>query len=235
MANTLLLQNSINFVAPILKNTPLQISNQEPALTAGNIVLGQMLGPPMRWRFNRKEVNFVISTAAGTDYVVSVPYLGFIETQWSVDGAGNVYELGGKISLAPNAANARPEKIAAQFDDNAGNITFRCDKTPDQNYTVYVDYQQKAPLMSSAASEWAPVPDEFQYIFNTGFLCIMSLLVNDARFPIFEKYFISRLLGAQDGLGATERNIFLANWTGVLQTLARAQGDVNAGMAGRQQ
>ncbi len=232
MANTLTLQNSINFATPILKNQPLQISNQEPALTAANMVLGTMLGPPMKWRFNRKEFNFPV-TNAGTDYLIALPTFGFIETQWLVDGSGNHFSLNGAISLPVNATQGRPEKLSPQLDDNQGNITFRLDKTPDQNYTVYVDAQQKAPLMTSAASEWAPVPDEFQYIFQQGFLSVMSLLVNDARFPVFENYFIARLLGAQDGLTDQERNIFVANWMALTQTLARSQGSVNAGVAGR--
>lgn len=232
MASTLVLQNSISYVKPYLKNQPLQVSLEEPALTAANGVLGTILGPPMKWRFNRDEFNFPI-TSANTDYQISVPQLGFIETQWLTDVAGKAMPLGGAISLPVNGARGRPEKLAPQFDDNAGGITFRVDKTPDKNYTVYCDYQRKAPLMTSAASEWAPIPDEFNYIFNQGFLCLMSLLVNDSRFPIFEQYFISRLLGAQDGLTDQERNIFLGNWGNFVQTLARSQGAVNAGMAGR--
>lgn len=232
MASSLVLQNSMNFVGPILKNQPLQVSNQEPALTAGNMVLGTMLGPPMKWRFNREEINFPV-TSANTDYLISVSQLGFIETQWCVDAAGQYLPLGGALSLPVNGAQGRPERLAPQFDDNAGGITFRLDKKPDKNYTVYCDFQKKAPLMTSAASEWAPVPDEFNYIFNQGFLCIMSLIVNDSRFPIFENYFISRLLGAQDGLTDQERNIFVGNWAAFVQTMARSQGAVNAGIAGR--
>jgi len=229
----LTLQASINFAKPIFKNTPLQVSNQEPALTAANMVLGTMLGPPMKWRFNREEFNFPVSTAGGTDYAVVLRQLGFLETLWIEDAAGDIFEMSGETALAPSTAQGRPEKLALQFDDNQGNIVFRLNKTPEQNYTVYGDYQQKAPLLTSAASEWAPVPDEFQYIFQQGFLCLMSLLVNDARFPIFENYFIARLLGAQDGLKDQEKNIFVANWMALTQTISRSQGAVNAGVAGR--
>jgi hypothetical protein len=222
----------MNFVAPILKNTPLMVSNLEPALTAANIVLGTMLGPPMKWRQNRMEFNFPI-TSANTDYALSLPTFSFIETQWIVDGAGNVYELKGAVSLAKSSASARPERMSPQFDDNQGNITFRVDKTPDQDYTIFVDCQQKAQLLTSAASEWYPVPDDFEHIYNYGFLCLMSLLVNDARFPIFEQWFISRLLGTQDGLSAQDRDIFVGNWMATTQTLARSQGAVNAGVTGR--
>lgn len=233
MATTLSLQNSMNFAAPILKNQPLMVSNMEPALTAGNMVLGTMLGAPAKWRFNRNTFTFSIITAGVTDYVVSIPDFGFLETVWIVDATNVGHQLTVKTSLAKESNESRPEFISTEFDDNAGNITFRVANAPDGAYTVYGDYQSKMALMTSPASTWGVVPDEFCYIFNWGFLCYMSLLINDARFPIFENYFISRLLGAQDGMSDQERNIFIGNWTALAQTLSRSQGAVQAGLAGR--
>lgn len=233
MASSLSLQNSMNFVAPILKNQPLMVSLQEPALSAGNMVLGTMLGAPCRWRFNRSEISFPISALSGTDYTISIPSFGFMENMWVIDATGKYYAVEGKLALSVDGSSGRPENMAPQFDDNAGNITFRMDKTPDANYTCFVDFQNKAPQMTSGASLWSPIPDEFEYIFNQGFLCLMSLLTNDSRFPIFENYFISRLLGAQDGLTDQERDIFIANWTQRNATLSRSAGSVNQGVAGR--
>ena len=232
MATTLTLQNAINFATPILKNQPLMVSNFEPALSAANIVLGTILGPPFRWRFNRNTLSFPI-TSASTDYVQSLPDFGFLETQWLTDSGGAIHQLTGAIALAKESASARPTLLAAEFDDNAGNITFRVDRVPDQNYTVNGDYQKKAIMMTSPASPWGVVPDEFSYIFNEGFLSLMMLLVNDSRFPIFENYFTSRLLSAQDGLTDQARDIFLGNWMRVLQTVQRAQGMTNLATAGR--
>jgi len=235
MAITLNLQNSINFAATILKNQPLMVSNMEPALTAANLVLGTILGAPCKWRFNRNTFSFTITQASGTDYQKLLADFGFLETQWIKDATGNIYQLNGATSLAMESANntRRPISMAPQYDDNAGNITFRMSSTPDANYTVYGDYQKKAALLTSAASNWGVVPDEFSYIFNWGFLCIMSLLINDSRFPIFENYFIARLLGAQDGLTDQDRNIFVGNWMALAGTMTRATGAVNSGVAGR--
>ena len=233
MATTLTLRNSMNFVSAFLKNAPQMVNNLEPALTAANIVLGTMLGAPMRWRFNRKQFSFTVSTAGGTDYILNIPDFGFLETQWLLDAAGNVHQLTGKLSLAVESHQGMPTEVAAQYDDNAGNITFRVRNLPDAAYTVYGDYQKKMSLMTSDASTWGTVPDEFGYIFNQGFLSLMMLIVNDARFPIFEQYFISRLLGSQDGLTDQERNIFVANWLALSTTLARGQGAASAGIAGR--
>jgi hypothetical protein len=324
MSTTLVLRNTMNFAAPFLKNQPLEVSNMEPAVTVANIVLGAMLGPPFRWRQNRREISFAIgsqyesaitalsvisdsgvyeifvhvvstaglsigntvtlggitnkpylngvsftavsllndgtpyifgvitgeqaqytpftreadtgtvTTGSGllTDYLQAVANFGFIEVAWLVDGEGNQHPLSGALALTANPDVKRPEKIAPQFDDNAGNITFRFDAVADQAYTCYVDFQGTAPLLTSPASGWGPVPDYFNYIFNFGFLAVMSLLVNDARFPIFEKYFMGRLLGAQSGLSEQERNIFLANWALAIGTMKKADMMAGAGIGG---
>jgi hypothetical protein len=227
----LVLRNTMNFVASFLKNQPQEINNMDPAVTVGQMVLGTILGPPFKWRQNRVEISFGI-TDAGTDYARTLASFGFIEAAWLLDGQGNQHALTGALMLTVNADAGRPEKIAPQFDDNGGGITFRFDKTPDRNYTCYVDYQQSAPLLTSPASGWGPVPDYFNYIFNFGYLAIMSLLVNDARFPIFEKYFIGRLLGAQSGLSEQERNIFLANWAAAVATMKKSDMASMAGLGG---
>lgn len=233
LASSLTLQNAINFAAPILKNQVLLVSNLEPALTAANIVLSTIMGPPFRWAFNREEINFIISGTGGTDYLEIVPDFGFLEEMWLLDANNVQHALAGAISLGVNSTPGRPEKMARQFDDNQGNLTFRMDKLPDAAYTVYLDYQRKSQLITSPASFWTPVPDQFNYIFNYGFLCLVSLLVNDSRFPIFESYFISRLLGAQDGLSDQARNIFLGNWAMAAATMKRSDGAVGSGLAGR--
>lgn len=227
----LVLRNTMNWAASILKNQPQEVTNLEPAIRVANDVLGMMLGPPMKWRQNRVEISFPI-TGAGTDYLRSVPSFGFVELAWLVDGANNQYPLTGALALSINQDVGKPDKIADQFDDNAGNITFRFDKIPDKNYTCYVDFQQSAPLLTSPASGWGPVPDYFAFIFDFGYLAIMSLLVNDARFPIFEKYFIGRLLAAQSGLSEQERNIFLANWAAAVSTMKKSDMASMSGLAG---
>ena len=228
MPVTLNLQSSISFVTPLLKNQPVLVSNTEPALTAANLVLGTMLGPPFKWMFNRGTSSFPITKAGGTDYTVGVPDFGFLETEWLADSAGKTYEVNGSVSLAKEASVNRPTKVAPQYDDDAGNITFRFNSVPDQNYVAFLDYQKRIALITSPGSPWGVVPDRFSYIYNQGFLAMMSLLVNDARFPIFEQYFLARLLGAQDGLTDQERDIFLGNWMQVMQTVARSQTAVAA-------
>lgn len=233
MSTSLNLQNSIAFAQGVIKNHPVFINGLEPAITSGNIILQTMLGAPFKWRWNRSTFSISLTIAGGTDYVVAVADLGSIETMWLKDTQNNILQLSGAVALAKASDSGRPTRVAAQYDDGLGNITFRFDRIPDANYTANFDYQRKPSLITSPASPWGVVSDEFGYIYNYGFLCLLMLLNNDSRFPIFEQYFVSRLLGAQDGLTDQERNIFLGMWLKNAQTVTRDQAAVNMGVAGR--
>lgn len=233
MPITMTLQNTMNWAGPLLINQPQMLGNYEPGLTAGNIVLETMLGPPMKWPWNRKNFSIALSTVGGTDYVVALADWGFFEKGSLVDANGKTYPVQGQVSLAKESSQNRPSIIAPQYDDDAGNITFRFDFVPDGNYTFNGEYQKAPTLITAPAAPWGVVPDRFGFIYNWGYLAIISTLVKDSRFPIFEKYFVSRLLGAQDGLTDQERNIFIGNWTALISSLGRTQSNLNAGAAGR--
>jgi hypothetical protein len=235
MAVSISLQNSIVYVQTILKNQSLFVNNQEPALTTGNIVLQRMLGAPFIWRFNRSTITFPISEAGGTDYTQTVSDLGRIETQWLNDDKGNMFELKGSQSIAKVSSMRRPVEVAPVYDDNEGNITFRFNSIPEQEYTANFDYQMKPMILTGPGMTFGPVPDEFGYLFNKGMLCEGALLVSDSRFPIWEKDFIAGMLATQDGLDAQAKNIFYDQMLNNGRTSLRSQGMSQSGIAGRQQ
>jgi hypothetical protein len=136
---------------------------------------------------------------------------------------GKPYELAVKQMLHVDASLARPQWCAPFLDDGAGNITFRLTPSPDQQYDVVLPYQKRAPVLMSLAFTWAPLPDDKNYIAQWGFLAMMSLIGNDARFNEYNAKFTMSLLAAQGGLTDMERNIFLANWTRVLSQLQGTQ------------
>jgi hypothetical protein len=235
MASILSIQNAISYARPLIKQQDVFINNLEPAITAANDVLGRMLGPPMIWRSNRGNFSIPITPSA-TDYAIALNTLGRIETQWLQDSAQNVFELTGMQTLAvPTSSNqARPTIVAPVYDNNAGQVTFRFNAWPDKDYTAFFDYQLKAPLLAAPGSSFAPVPDEFGYIFNKGFLAEVMFLVNDARWPIVANEFASALLGAQDGLSEQAKAIFLGDWMAAMATITRATGAAQSGVAARQ-
>jgi len=227
--------NSVVFVTTLIKNQRLNINGQEPAVTMSNIVLQRILGPPFRWRQNRATVSFPITNLGGTDYAVSVPTLGWIEDQWLTDDAGAVFEVKGKVSMAKVSAKRRPTEVAPVYDDNQGNITFRFNAVPDKNYTAWFDIQKKAQLILSWADPWGVIPDECGYIYNLGLLSIAALVVNDARFQIWNREFVASILATQDGLDEQAKAIFLANWLSDVRSATRSQASSQLGTQGRGQ
>lgn len=233
MSVTLSVQNAWVYVTTLLDNQRLDVNGLEPGLTCANIVLQRMLSAPFIWRFNRSNFSIAIATAGGTDYVVSVPDLGRIETQWLTDANGNIFELKGAQTISKFSTNREPTEVAPVYDDNQGNITFRFNGVPDEAYTAYFDYQRKPPILTSPGETFAPVPDEFGYLFNKGMLAEASVLVNDARFTVWEQEFVAGLLATQDGLDAQAKEIFYNQMLNTGRTATRSQMLGNDGAAGR--
>jgi hypothetical protein len=80
------------------------------------------------------------------------------------------------------------------------------------------------------ASSWSPVPDNLSYIYDWGFLAMLSMITKDVRLPIFSQKFVSHLLGAQDGLTATQRNIFIGEWLALIGQADRSRGSTQQGL-----
>jgi hypothetical protein len=232
MAVTINLQAVITWVQTILRQQPLNVTNMEPGLTFANLVLQRVLGPPMRWRFNRGNVSWAISQAGATDYAISIPDLLWPEVYWLVNAAGTVQPCEGRVVLPKSATVDRPTEISPVYDDNAGTITMRCNTIPDANYTAFMDYQRKAKLLTSYGSTFGPVPDEFSYIFQKLYLAIAAQLVGDPRAAAWSAEGVAALLGAQNGLTVQEIAIFLAEWDRLLNSLANSTGMQKFGIAG---
>lgn len=233
MSTTRNLQSSALFCLPFINGQPVNVSNGEPAITAGNLTKQTILGAPFKWAWNRGVISF--STEVGTsDYFVDMTDYGFLEQAWITDEKGKVNELPIRRSLAGESAVQRPASVSVQLEDLDGGITVRLNTLPNAIYTVDIFYQKAPVLMSSLANTWAPIPDHMGYIYDWGFLAMISMLTKDARFPAFAQKFVAHLLGAQDGLTALERNIFLGNWLDVMTAQQRASGSTQQGLQARQ-
>lgn len=142
--------------------------------------------------------------------------LSWIETSSVMDlNNSKWYEMESKLCLAQDSSQARPRNVSAQGDDGQGNITFRVMPVPDQAYPVTLTLQQKPPLFSGVNQPWAPIPDEYSHIYNWGFLALMWLFADDPRFSIANQKFVTQLLGSNQGLTETQRNVFLNNWQAI--------------------
>lgn len=221
MPSTITLQNTITWARAYLEQQPVEINGMEPALGSANLVLQTVLGPPFVWPFNRGFISF--STSDQDYQQTGLNDIGFLEGGTVKAATGKPYEIAVRQMLHIDASQARPQWCAPLIDDGAGNITFRLTPAPDQAYQVTLPYQKKPPMMASMASTWAPIPDDNNYLCQWGFLAMMSLIGNDARFNEYNAKFVTSLLSIQGGLTDMERNIFLANWTRVMSQLQSTQ------------
>lgn len=227
MSTTRNIMASALFSMPFLNYQPVNVSNQEPAVTAANLTKQTMLGPPFKWPWNRAQLHVdldVTETAWSQDYLLYLPDFHYIEKVWLTDPKGRVTEISiVNEALADESSIKRPSSAAMSLQDDSGNVTLRLNTLPDLAYMIDGYYQRAPTLMSSLANSWNPIPDHLSYIYDWGFLGFVSLLTKDARAPIFLGKFAAHLLGAQDGLTATQRNIFLGNFLDLLAQQGREQ------------
>lgn len=238
MSTTRNVMASALFSMPFIGYQPVNISYQEPALTAANITKQTILGPPFKWAWNRGSFHIDLvttDTSWGQDYLLQLPDFHFCEkltltnpTSGAVHQITNIVE-----SLTSESVVKRPSSAALNLQDAAGNVTLRLNALPDVAYAIDAYYQRAPVLMTSLANTWSPIPDHLSYIYDWGFLGFVSLLTKDARAPIFLGKFASHLLGAQDGLTAMQRNIFLGNFLEVIGAPMRAQMEAQQGTQAR--
>jgi hypothetical protein len=238
MSVTRNVMSSALFSMPFLNYQPVNISNGEPAITAANLTKQTMLGAPFKWPWNRGELHIELdpnATAWEQDYLFELDDFAFLERIWLTDPTtGKVNEITNIAqSLAAESAVKRPSSAAMQLVDDDGFVSLRLNTLPDLAYLIDGHYQRAPVLMTSLANQWKPIPDHLSYIYDWGFLGFVSLLTKDARAPIFLGKFTSHLLGAQDGLTALQRNIFLGNFLELMSQQGREQLNTQQGAQAR--
>lgn len=236
MASTYTLQSSINWAQANLvsRGAPLTSwGTNEPAISSANIVKQTILGAPFKWRWNRASLILPNTVQATQDYVQQATDLGFLEKTSVKDSSNNVFEIETKISLGTDSQQGRPHSIAPQLDDNAGNITFRFMPVPDGVYTPTIIYQKKPTLFANLTDPWTPIPDEYAYIYNWGFLTMMQLYADDYRFQLSNQKFVAHLLAASEGLSEMEKNLFLGNWLTITDQQTTSQLRIQQGHQAR--
>jgi hypothetical protein len=224
-------ESSILFSLPFLGYQPADISNGEPAMTAANTIKQTILGAPFKWPWNRGT--FTIPLGDVQDYLLPATDWGYIEQAWLIDsGTGKAKEIAIVTSLAAESAIQRPQSVAVQMQSDDG-VVLRINTLPDQSYLLSGFYQKAPLLMTSPASSWTPIPDNLGYIYDWGYLGMLSMITKDIRQPLFLQKFVSHLLGAQDGITALQRQIFLGDFLGVMNAPERTQGNLQQGIQAR--
>lgn len=235
MASTYRVQDSIAWAAYYVGNRALALSPTEPALTSANMVIQVMKSPPFKWRWNRTATSFAF---AGGDTAVALNTFGFIEKAYvtanSGPNEGKSIEIPNlETELAKDSNSGRPQSIAPYLDDNAGNIIFRfMPGNPDVPSSVTVISQNKPVLLTAINQAW-PIPDEYGFVYNWGFLAMMYLFADSMKFGAANQKFISGLLGLAEGLSEQQIAVFLGQWDFLVQNQLRVVGKTQQGLQGR--
>lgn len=235
MSSTISLQNSVDFSQPFYAFRPLTIGvGNEPAITAGNIVKQTMLGAPFVWKWNRVKTSGFTTTAGTQDYSVALSDFGFLE-KISLINSGTALEIPGiRNALGASTTDQNvPQTACPLLDDNAGNITFRLLSAPDKVYTSEIIYQKKATLFSSLSNTWSPIPDEYSFVYNQGFLAMAGIYVDDPRWGINLQRFLAMLLSVSEGLDEMQKNAFLETWNLAVGNQQALLGKVQLGTQAR--
>lgn len=229
------LQASAQWALPLLDYTPITIAGPDPALTSANLTKQAILGAPFCWRWNRSVATF--QCVVGTqDYSLPVRDIGFIEKVTLYDAAAKKqWPVKNEGALGAESNTQRPQSGTLQGEDSSGALTYRFNTPPDVAYLATIIYQRRAVPMTSMACTWGPIPDELAHIYDWGFLANLSIHTRDSRWPVFQQRFVAHLLGAQDGLEAMQRNIFLGNFIDAQLAQQRATMGVQQGMGARGQ
>ena len=124
-------------------------------------------------------------------------------------------------------------------DDDTASRYQRHPRTPSPptpsgvSYTLGGFYQKAPRLMTSKASSWSPIPDNLSYIYDWGYLGMLSMITKDIRQPLFQQKFAGHLLGAQDGITALQREIFLNDFFALVGQSDRTRANVQQGVQAR--
>jgi hypothetical protein len=226
LASVIQLTNTQSWAQSFVRNRPLGVvagyggASTDPGFTNGSMVLQTILGPPFAWRWNRTISTFNL-VAGQQDYPEALATFGWIEhaeVQDIEQTPNKWYPLEPVLSLGLETSQGRPGHISAEKDNNAGQITFRFSVVPDQPYPVSLTTQNKAILFTALTQTWAPIPDEYSYIYNWGYLALALFYADDPRWQMANQKFVAHLLGAAQGLSQTQISIFLNNWAAISGT-----------------
>lgn len=296
MPSTITLAQSERYVRRFVHRAPQTFAGDpDPLFSNADWVRQFLLSPPFRWRWNRSETAFFLTsgvqdytltnwaankqvskgwiyidpsgsqqqvTTAGTtganppawgtgqttdntvvwtnmgNVGVTTPLanFGWLEkaTVSSNDASGTangVTELTIQLNLSRDSNIDKPAMIAPQFDDGDGNITFRFQPVPDQDYTAVLEFQFAAPTFTDLNGFWNPIPDYCSYLFKQGLLAKTYEASDDPRYLPAMQLFVKQSIGAAGGLEGSQKNIFLSLFLDAQRTM---QGGVAEDQADRQ-
>jgi hypothetical protein len=202
----------------------------DPAFSNADWVMQTILAPPFAWRWNRTSggnpsAPTFVTEIGVTDYETNLPNFGWLEKATLYDPTSGYAALELQVELikAQETNPIQPQRIATQYDDGQGNITFRLFGSPDQIYNVVIEYQNASKLFTAPTQTWDPIPDYLSYIFNTGFDYRTFEYLGDPRSQTSGQLFFQSLAQVAEGLSESQKNLWLMDKMNTLRQTASVQ------------
>jgi hypothetical protein len=210
MASTITVQQVVDWARTQTKLIPIVgvggFSN-EPALTIANMVVQEILAYPYNWKFNRASLASFDTVENQQEYTATgVQDIGWLERGWAQDKNSTVvpkpgYPIEVVQDLPKTGFKDNPSRAAVDHESGSDSIV-RLDVNPGSYvWTIMLDYQKKAPLITSLAGTWTPIPDELAFVYRQGFLAMAFKHADDARYAQEYQLFmaaIAKALGLKD-------------------------------------
>jgi hypothetical protein len=202
----------------------------DPAFSNADWVMQTILAPPFAWRWNRTSGGTpsapTFTTVIGqSDYKVSLPNFGWLEKAVAYDPTSGyaAKELQVQLLLAAETLPNQTTRIATQYDDGEGNITFRIFPAADEVYNVVIEYQNSAELFTSTTQTWAPIPDYLSFVFNEGMDFRTFAYLSDPRAQFSGQLFYQSLAQMSEGLSDSQKNLWLEDKINTLRQMQFSQ------------
>jgi hypothetical protein len=232
-SSTIQLQRTINRSSQYARLEPLLFAANaanDPAFSNADWVMQTILAPPFAWRWNRTSggspsAPTFTTTIGVTDYEVNLPNFGWLEKATLYDPTSGYAALELQVELikAEETLALQPQRIATQYDDGEGNITFRLFGSPDQVYNVVIEYQNAAQLFTFPTQTWAPIPDYMSFVYNEGMDYKTFEYLADPRMQTSGQLFYQSLAQMSQGLLDSQKNLWLSDKLATLRQTAVVQ------------
>lgn len=219
MASTFTVQSVVNWAQTQIRLAPLTgVGGQanEPALTIANDVLQDVFAFPNAWKFNRQSLDSFQTIAYQQEYTAkqsnaSVTNIGFLERVTFEDTNNTATPKpvrDGEVvfSIPKESYTDNPFKICVDRETATDSILRVWPVPGTYVWTVYTDFQAKAPILTALTQTFAPWPDELIYVIRSGFLYFAYLHLEDPRAPMQYQIYQANLAKARGIKDAEPQN-----------------------------
>jgi hypothetical protein len=182
--------------------------------------------------------NVPILTATSTQFTFASTHSVSSTADTGLAVSGQIFQIKDIKNTEPLSKSSdlqRPNAISVQYNDGAGNITFRFMGVPNATFNVVLDFQMLAVPFTNTSSTWAPIPDTYAYIYDRLFLGETLEPVDAQRAQMEKQRGILSLVSIQNGMEVKDKAIFVAQYLNIDAQTAANMLDTQQGVSTKAQ